>query len=423
MKQSTVARRDFLKLMCGCSTALLLPIPISCTSQTTKPNVLLIMADDFGYENLGCNGGTSYQTPNINSLARTGIRFNHCYSAPVCTPSRVKLLTGRYIFRIGEEWGRIPKNEITMASILKKAGYATAISGKWQLNLLKENLRYVFEKGFEKYCCWGWHEGPRYWNPLIYQNGKILQGIEHKYGPDVFCDFIINFIVRNKNKPFFAYYPMNLPHFPKKKGPYVEPKGPKGRYQTYSEMVEKADELIGRVVKKLDDLNLRNNTIIIFTGDNGTPKTVTSKMGARIVKGGKGELTDAGTHVPLIVNWTGKTPPDTVCNDLIDFSDFFPTLVELGNTELPTKTKIDGKSFAPQILGKKGRPRQWAYTEWKGRAWIRTRDWKLYREGKLYDMKKDPLENDPIIAKSDSKESAVIRKKLFKALEQLDSTK
>jgi arylsulfatase A len=423
MKQSMFARRDFLKLMCGCSTALLLPVFNSCTSQTTKPNIVLIMADDFGFENLSCNGGTSYKTPNINSLARTGIRFNHCYSAPVCTPSRVKLLTGRYSFRTGEKWGHLPDDEITIASTLQKAGYVSAISGKWQLNLLKENPIYVFEKGFDEYCCWAWHEGPRYWNPLIYQNGKILQEIEHKYGPDVFCDFILNFIVRNKNKPFFAYYPMNLPHFPKKKGPYIEPKGPHGRYQTYSEMVEKADELIGIVVKKLDDLSLRNNTIIIFTGDNGTPKTVTSKMGDSKIRGGKGKLTDAGTHVPLIINWTGKTPKNVVCNDLIDFSDFFPTMAEIGNAELPQNVRIDGKSFAPQILGKKGQPRQWAYTEWGGRAWIRTRDWKLYRDGKLYDMKKDPLENDPIFTKSDSENSVVFRKKLLKALKQLDSTK
>ena len=248
-----LGRRDFIKLL-GCSSATLLyQGTTSCASRDKKPNIVFIMADDFGYENLGCQGGTSYKTPSIDGLAQTGVRFEHCYSAPVCTPSRVKLLTGRYSFRSGEKWGQLPEDEITIASILQKAGYATAISGKWQLNLLKKNPNYVFEKGFDEYCCWGWHEGARYWNPLIYQNGKILDGIKDKYGPDVFCDFIINFITRNKNNPFFAYYPMNLTHFPKKKGPYVEPKGPNGRYQTYTEMVEKADELIGRVVRKLND--------------------------------------------------------------------------------------------------------------------------------------------------------------------------
>ena len=418
-----VRRRDFIKLL-GCGSAILLfQGATSCAQRKNTPNIVLIMADDFGYENLGCHGGTSYKTPNIDKLAQTGIRFDHCYSAPVCTPSRVRLLTGRYSFRTGNEWGHIPPNEITIASILQKAGYATAISGKWQLNLLKENPQYVFEKGFNEYCCWGWHEGPRYWNPLIYQNGKMLESIQNKYGPDVFTEFIIDFIARKKNKPFFAYYAMNLTHFPKKKGPYVEPKGPNGRYQTYSEMVEKADDLIGRIVRKLDDLNLRKNTIIIFTGDNGTPKTVTSKMGDRKIKGGKGKLTDAGTHVPLIVNWSGNTPAGTVCNDLVDFSDFFPTLTEIAKAEFPKQVKIDGKSFASQIQGKKGQPRQWAYTEWKGEAWIRTHNWKLYRDGKLYNMKNDPLENYPIFTKSDSENSAAIRKKLLLALERLDSTK
>ncbi|MBL7094134.1 sulfatase-like hydrolase/transferase [candidate division KSB1 bacterium] len=418
-----LGRRDFIKLLSYSSATLLFQGTTSCAPREKKPNIVLIMVDDFGYENLGCHGGTSYKTPNIDKLAQTGIRFEHCYSAPVCTPSRVKLLTGRYSFRTGQGWGHIPSNEITIASILQNAGYATAISGKWQLNLLKENPQYVFEKGFDEYCCWGWHEGPRYWNPLIYQNGKILDGIHNKYGPDVCCDFIMDFIARNKNKPFFAYYAMNLTHFPKKKGPYVEPKGPSGHYQTYSEMVEKADDLIGRIVRKLDNLNLCRNTIIIFTGDNGTPKTVTSEMGGRKIKGGKGKLTDAGTHVPLIVNWSGNTPTGVVCNDLVDFSDFFPTLAEIGNADIPQHVKIDGKSFAPQIQGKKGQPREWAHTEWKGKAWIRTQDWKLYRDGKLYDMKNDPLENYPIFTKSDSDNSAVMRKKLLMALERLDSTK
>ena len=423
MKQLMFSRRDFIKLLSYSSATLLFQGTTSCMPKEKRPNIVLIMADDFGYENLSCHGGTSYKTPNIDKLAQTGIRFEHCYSAPVCTPSRVKLLTGRYSFRTGQDWGHIPPDEITIASILQKAGYATAISGKWQLNLLKENPQYVSEKGFDEFCCWGWHEGPRYWNPLIYQNGKLLDDTVNKYGPDVYSDFIMDFITRKKDLPFFAYYAMNLTHFPKKRGPYVEPKGPIGRYQTYTEMVEKADQLIGRIVRKLDDLNLRKNTIIIFTGDNGTPKGVISKMGDGKINGGKGKLTDAGTHVPLIVNWSGKTPKDVVSNDLVDFSDFFPTIAELGNAESPQHVKIDGKSFAPQIQGKKGQPREWAYTEWKGNAWIRTQDWKLYRDSKLYDMKNDLLENYPIFTKSDSEDSAVMRKKLLMVLEQLDSTK
>ena len=139
--------------------------------------------------------------------------------------------------------------------------------------------------------------------------------------------------------------------------------------------------------------------------------------------GGKGKLTDAGTHVPLIVNWSEKTPKESVCNDLVDFSDFFPTLAELGNAELPQSVKIDGKSFASRIKGEPGQPREWVYTEWKGKAWIRTQDWKLYRDGKLFDMKNDPVENYPIFTISDSENSAFVRKKFLKALELLDSTK
>ncbi len=379
-----------------------------------RPNILLIMVDDLGYETLGCYGGTSYATPNLDKLARGGMRFENAHSTPKCSPSRVTIMTGRYTFRTTTTWGHIPDDEITFGAVLGRAGYRTALAGKWQMALLKDDPTHVAKMGFQESCVWAWHEGPRYWRPMIYRNDRIMKGISDRYGPDVFTEFLIAFMKANKDKPFLAYYPMCLTHFPKRH----EPKGPNGRWQTYKEMVERMDKKVGELVAALDRLGLREKTLILFTADNGTPKKVTSRMGAKVIQGGKGTLTDAGTHVPLIANWPGTTPAGTTCDDLIDFTDVMPTLVELARARLPDRT-IDGRSFAPQLKGREGDPREWIYTEWRGKAWARTLRWKLYRSGKLYDLKRDPLEKAPIVPDEVPPEAKAAREKLASVLSHL----
>ena len=387
------------------------------------PNIVLIMADDLGTEVLGCYGGTSYDTPNIDKLANTGLKFNHCYSSPVCSPTRVNLITGRYGFRTGQTWGVLPEDEITFGQVLKSAGYKTALSGKWQMSLLKENPDHITENGFEQNSVFGWHEGPRYHEPMIYPNGKIRTDVKDKYGPDVFTQFISDFIVNNKEGPFLAYYPMALAHEISNDLQTPPPVGPQGRYQTYKELVEYADVLVGKVIQLLDEQDLRENTLILFTADNGTPyhfitkyengkyirEPVYSAIGDSLIRGGKSFLTDAGTHVPLIANWQGVTSPGAVNNNLIDFSDFMPTFAELANAKLPDDRTIDGKSFVLQIKGVPGEVRQWAFVEWEGDSWIRTQAWKLYSNGYLFDMKNDRGEKRPISMKDDSETSKKIR--------------
>ncbi|MHC4659582.1 MAG: sulfatase-like hydrolase/transferase [Planctomycetota bacterium] len=183
-----------------------------CSTSNKRSNIVFIMADDVGQPVLGCYGGTSYKTPNLDRLAKTGMRFNHCYSSPVCAPSRVKIMTGRYGFRNYKKWGHIPPDEITFGHVLKDAGYATALAGKWQMVLQKKDPDHVTKMGFEQNRVFGWHEGPRYHGPLIYENGKLRQEPQDKYGPDIFCQFIIDFIKREQNGPFFAYYSTALAH-------------------------------------------------------------------------------------------------------------------------------------------------------------------------------------------------------------------
>lgn len=383
------------------------------TAKAQRPNVLLIMADDLGYECLGCYGGTSYKTPNLDKLARGGIRFTNCFSTPKCSPSRVTIMTGRYTFRTTTTWGHLPPDEITFGHVLGQAGYATALAGKWQMVLLRKNPGHVARSGFEQNCCWAWHEGPRYWNPMIWQNGRLRGDVADRYGPDVYCEFLIELIERNRDKPWLAYYPMALCHFPKRD----EPKGPSGRWETFAEMVSAMDKQAGKLVAALDRLKLRRKTLILFTADNGSPTSVVSRLGDRPIRGGKAKLTDAGTRVPLLANWPGTAPAGVVNDDLIDLSDFLPTLAELAGAKLPPGVTIDGRSFAPQLRGKPGKARDWVYTEWQGKSWVRDKRWKLYGSGKLIDMAADPTQQQPIQQADDTAESSAARKRLLAVFE------
>ena len=400
-----------------------------------RPNILLILADDVGIDAIECYGGTSYKTPHLNALAETGAQFQHCHSMPVCHPTRITLMTGRYPGRLGRPgWGTFPRREEkeTLAHVLKKAGYATAVAGKWQLTLLKKDPKHPRKLGFDEWCLFGWHEGPRYYQPLLWQNGKIRDDVKDRYGPDVYCEFLIDFMERNKDRPFLAYYPMALCHAVtddlKKPVPYAPGKD---HYDTFAEMVEAMDARVGRLTAALDRLGLREKTLILFVGDNGSPRgsiiraengkyiqdPVVSMMGDRRVPGGKGTLKDTGTNVPLIANWKGTIPGGTVRDDLVDMSDFLPTLAELAGAEPPEGVALDGKSFAPQLGGSEDRHRDWIYSERKGVCWVRSQRWKLYSDGHLFDMVNDPLEKSPIKAGKDSEESAAARGRLEPAMD------
>jgi len=431
-------RRRFMKGLGLAASAFAVPgcagsrAPIAC-SAGRRPNIVLILADDVGREALGCYGGGRYRTPNLDRLAEGGVRFTHAYSCPVCAPSRVKIMTGRYGFRNYKAWGHIPPDEVTFGHTLQAAGYAAAIAGKWQMTLLKDDPHHVGRMGFPQSCVFGWHEGPRYYDPLIYQNGKILDTSAEDYGPDIYCGFLIDFIQRNKNRPFLAYYSMATAHDISDDFKPVPPVGPSGRYNTYGELVEYMDVLVGRIKAALERLGLRENTLILFTGDNGCPgrfitgfengkyirRSVPLEFNGRKVTGGKGSFTDAGTRVPLIANWPGAAPAGAVCEDLIDFSDFMPTLAQLAATSPPADRVIDGVSFAPQIMGKRGKPRGWAYCQYGSKAWIRTKKWKLYNDGSLFDAEADPAEQNPIAPGEGGPKAAAARKYLEREYDRL----
>jgi arylsulfatase A len=397
-----------------------------------KPNVILIMADDLGYECLSCYGGLSYKTPFLDELARTGVRFENCHSQPLCTPSRVKIMTGRYNFRNYKKFGEFDFKERTFAHVMKSAGYATCIAGKWQLK--GRGAAGPYDAGFDEYCLWHMEDafaqkGSRYRSPKIIKNRRVLQGLDGKYGPDVFCDYIFDFIERHKRKTFFVYYPMALVH-----GPFVPTPDSADWVQSthkrdekyFADMVAYMDKIVARIVRGLGELGLRENTLILFTGDNGTSRSITSTMSNRIIKGGKGRTVDAGTHVPLIVNWKGTTPAGKVCGDLVDFSDFLPTLAEAAGASLPKGVTIDGWSFLPQLRGQRGNPREWIFCHYdpehggrKLKRFIRDKRWKLYHTGELFDVQADPLEHNPILPGQGDKQAAAARRRLEAVLDSI----
>ena len=364
-----------------------------------RPHIVLIMADDLGYECLGCNGGMTYETPHLDALAASGLRFTNCLSTPKCSPSRVTMMTGRYTIRTTLDWGVLPVDEKTFGHMLQEAGYATALAGKWQMGRIVDDPARVATAGFAESAVWAWHEGPRYWQPMIYHNDQLMGGTSDRYGPDVYCDFLIDFISEqvSRQKPFLAYYPMALTHFPKRN----EPKGPNGAWESFGEMVRQMDRQVGKLVAALEQQRIRDKTLILFTADNGTPNNVTSQLRTSAgevitIRGGKAKLTDAGTRVPLIASWPGVIAPGRVSDQLIDFTDFAPTLTTLAGAKLPAGVTIDGQSFAWVLRGQTGTPRQWVFTEWAGKRWVRDQRFKLYEDGKLFEVPRFSEEKKPL---------------------------
>ncbi|MCA9447477.1 MAG: sulfatase-like hydrolase/transferase [Candidatus Omnitrophica bacterium] len=400
-----------LALLCG----ILIPTGGASQEPKTKPNILFILADDVGREVLGCYGGSSYETPRIDSLADSGMKFTNAYVMPVCHPTRVALLSGQYPFQLGNpEWGTYPKKAEgdTLPNVLKRAGYSTAVAGKWQLALLKNDLGQPHRMGFDEYCLFGWHEGARYHSPFIYQNGKLREGLQDAYGPEVYTDFLIDFMkdCKTKQTPFFAFYSMALCHNVTDDLDGPVPFAPHGKYDDYHQMVEQMDRMVGKMIDAIENLGIAGETMIVFLTDNGTPKfvitdyqdgklveePVTSRFGDREIPGGKGDATDWGTRVPLLVRWDGVVEGGSATEAMVDSVDFFPTFAEAGKARLPKDISYFGKSFLPILTEESNEGREWVFAGRNENYFVRTNGWKLHGDGRLFDMATDPDEQEPL---------------------------
>ena len=402
---------------------------------SSRPNIIFILGDDVGMSEIACYGGDAYKTPNIDELARTGSRFEHCYAMPLCGPSRAAALTGRYPFRTGlidnqSAEAIQPDRETMIPTVLKKAGYASVHVGKWgQMSLGPAQW------GFDEHLVFA--GSGRYWAEqnaarknqkrvarMAYtQNGKPKPLAASEYLPDLMHAFLVDFIRRHQQGPFFAYYCLSHVHAPILRTPDSKPGATPE--QLYADNVAYMDKLVGRLVSDLDRLNLREKTLIVFAGDNGTARFGQSRstLNGRRIHGQKGTMMEGGSRVPLIASWPGTTPAGVVKRDLTDFTDFFPTFAEVAGAAVPSSLTIDGRSFAPQLRGRTGSPREWVYVELAGRSYVRDARYKLTNGGELFDMKDSPFNEIPIPKGSESSEARAARSRLQRVLDEHPAAK
>ena len=386
---------------------------INAQASQDLPNVILVMADDMGYECLDVNGAAHYKTPVLDQLARQGMNFTNCIAQPLCTPSRVKIMTGQYNYRNYEYFGYLNEDQHTFGTLFKEVGYTTCIVGKWQLNGLAYDLQGYQDKmrpkkfGFDEFCLWqltqARNKGERFANPLIEQNGETLPRDDDAYGPDIFCQYALDFITRHRHQPFFLYYPMVLVHDPFVPTPDTEAwQDPSRRYEKdtayFKDMMAYTDKIIGKLVEHLQTLNIFDNTLLIFTADNGTHYTIYTPTISGIIQGAKGNTIKTGTHVPLVISWPAKIKQPKVYDDLIEFSDFYPTFAQI----VGRPTAVDGKSFLPVLQGDYTHARETAFVHYDPRwgkrvnqfrnQFMQTKKYKLYQDGRFFDIENDPLE-------------------------------
>ena len=389
-------------------------------SPDRKPNIVFILADDYGTGEVGGYGADNYKTPNIDALARGGIRFTNAYTAPLCGPSRALIMTGRYAFRTGatnqDATGEMkPSAETMMPKVLKPAGYVSAAVGKWGQLPLGPG-----EFGFDEYLKFA--GSGVYWNTqekgkTYVVNGETKTLRDREYMPDVMHQFATDFITKHRDTPFYLYYSLSHVHAEILPTPDSAP----GSKDVYADNVAYMDKLVGKLVAELDRLKLRENTLIVFFGDNGTanPRASRATIGGRPLAGAKGSMLEGGALVPLVVNWPGTTPAGQVSRNLIDSTDFLPTFAELAGAPLPKNT-IDGRSFLAQVRGQQGKPREWIFIELARMWYVREAGWKLTQTGDLFDMSDAPFTEKPVAAGTTDPAAVAARARLQAALDTLN---
>lgn len=426
----------FCRLVC-----LLLLLCPSFVTSAERPNIVVILLDNVGREWFGCYGSEENCTPNIDRLAAGGVRFANCYTTTVCGPSRVQMLTGRYPFRTG--WylhhdaalysggGFDPQREVTFARVLRDAGYATGIAGKWQVNNLYDEPDAITRHGFDEQLVWpgsidrdkadavfmaSFQKAianndaeflteatrkieSRYWDPVLLRNGRreVAQG---QFGPDVFLDFAFDFYRRHQKEPFLFYHAMVLTHGQNVRQQVVPTPDnradpPEDEHELFADMLRYADKQVGAIITELERLDLMKKTVVIIASDNGTEKSLAARANGRVVNGGLYQINEAGGNVPLIVHSPQLVKGGRIA-PLADFTDLFPTICELSGAAPPASVKLDGQSFAPFLLGEAPAPRKWIFNHYASERVVRDERFKLKNNSDLFDLDADPAEQQPL---------------------------
>jgi len=377
-----------------------------------RPNVIIILSDDQGWGDLSINGNMSLKTPNIDSLARRGTRFDRFYVQPVCSPTRAELLTGRYHPRTGVRGvstglERMNLGEITLAQILRVIGYWTGMIGKWHNG--SQWPYHPNARGFEDYYGFTSGHWGEYFDPQLEHNGKAVRG--KGYIADDFTDKALAFIAQHRNEPFFCYVAYNTPHSPfcvpdedwnRFKDRPIEQRGAEGEKENLAvtrcvlAMCENLDRNVGRILQKLEELKLTENTIVIFFSDNG-PNSFRWNGG---MKGRKGSTNEGGVRLPCFVRWPGKIPPGTVIPQIAGAIDLLPTVASLTEAPLPKGKSLDGRDLSPLLFGKKTNwPERMIFSTINSMVSVRTQQYRLDANGLLFDMLADPGQTKEVTEK------------------------
>ena len=412
-------------------------------AEEKKPNIILIMADDIGIECFGSYGGDAYKTPNIDQLAEEGIRFTHAYAQPLCTPTRLEIMTGQDNHRNWKYFGILRPESKTFGHMMQERGYETCMVGKWQLQSYdppefpnaaqrRGTGMHPSGAGFDEYLTYhSAHtedKGSRYADPTYEKNGVVHKELKGEYGEDHSVEYLLDFLKRHKDKATFSYFPMALPHWPMNPTPISEDwKDPAKRLledtKYFPDMVEYMDILVGKIVDGVEQLGIRDNTIIIFYSDNGTDGRIVTQYQGEAIKGGKNQTIQSGIRVPLIINCPKKISPKVV-DGLIESSDFLPTLADLSGEPLNPGWYTDGVSFAPVIEGKANPqardsaffwydPRPgWDKEKFTRSIFALDHKYKLFRDGRFYHIEGLGLREEPLDMNSLSAEAKDAHKKL-----------
>jgi arylsulfatase A-like enzyme len=422
MKTTHFDRRGFMKLAASAMAGAILPkacFSVAHASDTERPNIILIMADDLGYGDLSCYGGW-IRTPHIDALAASGMRFTDYHSnGPVCSPTRAALLTGRYQQRCGveevvfangpsRETG-MPLKEVTFAEVLKQRGYVTGLFGKWHLGY---NVEFnPARQGFDEFI--GYVSGNVDYHSHIDGAGiddwwkGERKTPEPGYVTDLITRHAVDFLERHKDEPFCLYLPHEAPHYPYQGrndpperlpggGKGVKVEGPEIK-RAYREMVEAMDQGVGQIVETVKNLGLERRTLIVFCSDNGA----TARGSNGPLNGFKGSLWEGGHRVPAIACWPGRLEPGTVCEETVLSMDLLPTMIWAAGAKLPADLALDGVDLMPILLGRGKLAERTLFWRYNKQRAVRQGPWKLLIQGrdvKLFNLSEDLGERNDLAA-------------------------
>ncbi len=407
-------------LLAGLAAGLLAAAACAAPAAAAKPNIVFILADDYGTGEVGCYGADHYKTPNIDALAAGGMRFTRGYTVPLCGPSRAQILTGRYGFRNGatnqDATGEFTTAEKMIPAVLKPAGYVTSMVGKWgQLPLGPADF------GFDDHL--KFTGSGSYWNTQTKARTYLVNGEkrdlrDREYLPDVMHHHIAAFLAKNRERPFFLFYSLSHVHTEILPTPDSAPDS----QDLYGDNVRYMDKLVGKLVAELEKLKLRERTLIVFLGDNGTGggRHDRATIGGRPLSGAKGDMLEGGALVPMIVNFPGHVPAGTVNADPVDSTAFVPTFAALAGTPLPERTVLDGENLLPALRGGKNSSRGWAFNQLARQWWVREANWKLNQAGELFDMSDAPFSEKVVPAGSTDAAALAARARLAAVLAKLN---